>query len=94
MRSKTSEHGGTSSSRQDQNLATTGGMAREATTFYKKLATDVAVKRNLQYSTVISWLRCCLSFVLLRSAITCVFCTLFWSALEAGVGRLHTYILV
>ena len=52
-------------------LSTTGGMAHEATTFYKKLAADVAVKRNLQYSTVISWLRCRLSFALLRSAIVC-----------------------
>jgi hypothetical protein len=30
-------------------LSTTGGMAWEATTFYRKLATDVAKKRNLQY---------------------------------------------
>ena len=53
-------------------LTTGGGMAREATVFYKRLAHLLAEKRNEDYSVVMSWLRCVLSFSLLRSAILCV----------------------
>ena len=37
--------------------------------FYKRLADLLSVKKSLDYSTVMSWLRCHLSFSLLRSAI-------------------------
>ena len=49
-----------------------GGMGREATVAVKKLATALATKRNENYCHVISWMRCCLSFSLARSAIRCV----------------------
>ena len=53
-------------------LSASGGMAREATNFYKNLASKLAMKWNQSYSTTISWLRCRLTFSLLRSAIQCI----------------------
>ena len=53
-------------------LSASGGMAREATNFYKNLASKLATKWNQPYSTTISWLRCRLTFSLLRSAIQCI----------------------
>ena len=53
-------------------FTTTGGMGREATTFYKRLADMIAVKQQKPYSTVMCWLRCRLSFATLRAAIMCV----------------------
>ena len=52
-------------------LAATGGLAHEATVFYKRLASLLAKKWG-DYSVVLGWLRCCLSFSLLRSAIQCI----------------------
>ena len=51
---------------------TGGGMAREATFFYKRLASLLAEKRSEEYSVMMGWLQCTLSFSLLRSAIMCV----------------------
>ena len=53
-------------------LTTSGGMARETTTVYKRLASLLADKRREPYATVMGWVRCALSFCLLRSAIMCV----------------------
>ena len=53
-------------------LAATGGLAHEATVFYKRLASLLAKKWGDDYSVVLGWLRCCLSFSLLRSAIQCI----------------------
>ena len=53
-------------------LSASGGIAREATNFYKNLASKLAMKWNQSYSTTISWLRCRLTFSLLRSAIQCI----------------------
>ena len=53
-------------------LAATGGLAHEATVFYKRLASLLATKWGDDYSVVLGWLRCCLSFSLLRSAIQCI----------------------
>ena len=50
-------------------MSATGGLASEATTFYKRLASLLAAKWNNSYSSTLSWLRCRLSFSLLRSAI-------------------------
>ena len=44
-------------------------MAREATVFYKRLASLQAEKSSEEYSVMMGWLRCALSFNLLRSAI-------------------------
>ena len=53
-------------------LSTTGGLGVEATTFYKRLADLISLKQQKHYSTVMCWLRCRLSFAVLRSAIMCV----------------------
>jgi hypothetical protein len=53
-------------------LATTGGMAKQATIFYKRLATLLAYKREASYSQTVNWLRCRISFSLLRSSIQCI----------------------
>ena len=47
-------------------LSATGGMARQATSFYKRLATLLATKWNQPYSSTISWLHCRLTFSLLH----------------------------
>lgn len=53
-------------------FATSGGAAPAATTFLKRLASKLAEKKTASYSQTIGWLRCRLSFALLRSAITCL----------------------
>ena len=49
-----------------------GGMAGEATVFYRRLASLLASKRDEPYSVVMGWLRCLFSFLLLRASIMCV----------------------
>ena len=46
-------------------LSATGGLAREANTFYKRLASMLASKWDHSYSSIICWLRCRLVFSLL-----------------------------
>ena len=53
-------------------LSTNGGMGTEATTFYKRLADLIANKRNHNYSMVMGWLRCRISFAVLRCSIMCI----------------------
>ena len=53
-------------------LSTSGGMAKSTTVAYKRLASLLASKRDRPYSTVIAWLRCHLSFSLLRSSVSCL----------------------
>ena len=50
-------------------LSLTGGMGTAATVCYKRLASMIAQKRDQSYSKTMSWLRCSLSFSLLRSSI-------------------------
>ena len=50
-------------------MASTGSLGATASLTYKCLATLLAVKRNQTYNTTLSWLRCSLSFSLLRSSI-------------------------
>ena len=50
-------------------LSVTGGMGRIATTTYKRLASQLSSKWNQSYSTTMGWLRCRLSFALLRASI-------------------------
>ena len=50
-------------------FSATGGMGREATCFYKRLASMLANKWDQPYSTTLWWLRCRLTFSLIRSAI-------------------------
>ena len=50
----------------------TGGMGHAAATTYKRLASLIAAKRDEPYSMTMGWIRCHLSFSLLRAAIMCV----------------------
>ena len=53
-------------------MSATGGLAHEATDFYKRLASLLSRKWRDEYSVMMGLLRCSLSFSLLRSAIQCV----------------------
>ena len=53
-------------------FSTFGGISGATKVFYKRLADLISVKKSLDYGTVMSWLRCRLSFSLLRSAIDCL----------------------
>ena len=46
-------------------MSATGGLAHEATYFYKRLASLLSRKWGDEYSVVLGWLRCFLSFSLL-----------------------------
>jgi len=49
-----------------------GGMSAECKRFYARLSMMLSEKRNEHQSTTTSWLRCRLSFSLLRSALLCM----------------------
>ena len=53
-------------------MSTTSGLAHEATYFYKLLAFLLSHKWGDEYSIVMGWLQCSLSFSLLHSAIQCI----------------------
>ena len=53
-------------------FSTSGAMGREATIFYKRLADLLSDKQDKAYSLIMGWLRCRLSFAILRSAIMCL----------------------
>ena len=53
-------------------FSTNGGMGKEATTFYRRLADMIAQKRQHPYSVVMGWLRCRLLFASIRSSIMCI----------------------
>ena len=53
-------------------MSATGGLAHETTVFYKHLASLLSAKWGDEYSVVLGWLRCCVGFSLLRSAIQCI----------------------
>ena len=53
-------------------LSATGGMGREATTFYKRLVDGISRKERKEYSVVMGWIRCRLFFEILRSTIVCI----------------------
>ena len=53
-------------------FAATGGMGKAATVTYGRIASLIATKRAQPYCQVIGWMRCVLSFSLLRSAIMCL----------------------
>ena len=50
-------------------MSTTGGMGKAATTFYKRLASMLSEKRDVSYGKTINWIRCHLSFALVRASI-------------------------
>ncbi len=53
-------------------FSSTGGMGKEAKIVLKRIASLVSVKRDTPYSKVINWIRCRLSFSLLRSSLLCI----------------------
>ena len=53
-------------------FSVSGGMGPSATIVYKRLATMISTKFNQKYSQTINWLRCRLTFSLLRSEIMCI----------------------
>ena len=53
-------------------FSASGGMGPSTTIAYKRLAALLATKRGQSYSLVMRWLRCRLSFSLLRSAIAAI----------------------
>ena len=53
-------------------FSTAGGMGSTANVVYKQLASMIADKHKKGYSKTINWLRCKLSFSVLRSAIMCL----------------------
>ncbi len=46
-------------------LSTSGGMAKQATLFYKRLATLLATKRDISYNRTVNLIRCHISFSML-----------------------------
>ena len=48
------------------------GMALGATIMFKRPASHIANKRQQEYSKTISWIRCNISFSLIRSAVMCL----------------------
>ena len=53
-------------------LASTGGLGPAASSTYKRVASLLAAKWDQPYSSTLSWLRCRLSFSLLRSSIQAI----------------------
>ena len=47
-------------------------MGKQASVFYKRLASLLSNKRETTYSTMMNWLRCTITFFLLRSAVQCI----------------------
>ena len=53
-------------------MSLTGGLGNAATICYKRLASLLASKHDQPYCSTMAWLRCTLSFSLLRSSIRCI----------------------
>ena len=53
-------------------FTTSGGMAKEANIFYKRLAQLIADKKKEPRSYITAWLRTRMSFALVRSALLCL----------------------
>ena len=50
----------------------TGGMSSECSVHHKILAEKIAQKTGQRYDQVMSWIRCKLSFLIIRSALLCL----------------------
>ena len=53
-------------------FSTSGGMGPSASIFFKRLASLLSMKKNAHYGSVMSWIRCKISFALIHSAILCL----------------------
>ena len=53
-------------------FTTTGGMGNECLRYHSPLAELIAIKKREQYAKTMSWIRCRISFALLRSVLVCL----------------------
>ena len=53
-------------------FTTTGGMGKEAVVFYRHLSDLLSRRSSTTYSRTLAWMKCALSFSLLRSATVCI----------------------
>ncbi|XP_065177350.1 uncharacterized protein LOC135808131 [Sycon ciliatum] len=53
-------------------FSTTGGMGKQSASLYKRIASLIAEKSGEPYSVVMSFIRCRLSFALLRASVMCL----------------------
>ena len=53
-------------------FSVSGGMAGECNLFYQRMASLISAKRNQSYSQTLNWIRCSISFSLLKSSIQCI----------------------
>ena len=53
-------------------FSTTEGMGEECERFHRRLAELLASKKGEDYSATISWIRCKVSFAVLRTALLCL----------------------
>ena len=75
-------------------FSVTGGMGQQCSTFYRRLAALLAEKWNESYSSTLSWIRCLLSFCLLRSAIQCIRGARSSRVQASYLTRLSSFLLV
>ena len=50
-------------------FSTPGGIGKETTVAYKRLAELLAQKRKSEYGTTLAWMQCTLSFAVIRAAV-------------------------
>ena len=53
-------------------FSTHGGVGPEAQQFHKHLADKISEKNGERYGTIMTWIRCKLSFLILRACLTCL----------------------
>ena len=53
-------------------FSVSGGMSNECMNYHKHLADKIAQKHNQRHEDVIAYIRCKLSFMLLKSALLCL----------------------
>ena len=72
-------------------FSTFGGISGCTSIFYKRLAYLLSLKREVPYSSAMSWLRCRISFSLLRSAIACLRGRVPTVVVPSAIGHLTLY---
>ena len=56
----------------DLTVSLNGGVGNECSKFHKHIAERIATKSGDRYETVLTWMRCKLSFFVLRGALLCI----------------------
>ena len=72
-------------------FTTSGGMGPKAKCFYSRLADLMSEKKHQPRSHVVAWMRCRLSFSLLRSALLCLRGTRYSTPSNTDIGDLDSY---